>query len=244
MELFPAIDLIGGRCVRLRLGDFAQQTTYDTDPVEVAGEFVEAGARWVHVVDLDGARDGARKNLEVVEAICRRVSGRAEVQSGGGLRSARDIHAVLDAGVSRVVLGTVIYEDPALFELACRKHRVAVGLDVMGREVAIRGWQQGSGQSLLEAVERVESLGAEAVVATQILRDGTLEGPDTELLQELLGATAMQVVASGGVGSIDDIETLVGLEVSGRGLAGAIVGKALHDQRISIVDALRAVRSS
>ncbi len=242
MELLPAIDLRDGRCVRLYQGDYDRETVYGDDPVAQARRFADAGSPWVHVVDLDAARSGEPVNRPVVAAIAGAVG--AKVQTGGGVRDEAAAEALVAAGVTRVVLGTAALEDPALVRRLAARLPVAVGLDVRGREVAVRGWEQGSGRDLLDVLGTYEDAGVEAVVVTQIARDGTLDGPDVEGLAEVLGATTMQVVASGGVGTLDDLRTLAGLVVDGRRLAGAIVGRALYEGRFTIDEALAAVAES
>jgi phosphoribosylformimino-5-aminoimidazole carboxamide ribotide isomerase len=240
-ELYPAIDLRDGRCVRLLKGDFAAETVYDDDPVRVARGYADAGAGWIHVVDLDAARTGEPQNLGVIEAICAAVDCR--VQSGGGVRSIEAGGALLGAGVARVVLGTAAVERPELVAELAAAHpgAVAVGLDVRGREVATRGWQEGSGLDLVACAQRFAASGAAALIVTQIERDGTLEGPDQESLTLALGAGPVPVIASGGVGTLDDLRALAGLGAGGRTLGGVIVGKALYEARFTISEALAAV---
>ena len=239
MDLFCAIDLRGGRCVRLTQGDFDRVTTYDGDPAEVARAFEAAGAPWIHVVDLDAARTGQPVNGAVVAAVAGAVS--VPVQAGGGVRSTEAAHTLFAAGVERVVVGTAAVERPEFVsELAQAGHRVAVGLDVRGTEVAVRGWEQASGRNVFELLDRFADAGVDAFVVTQIERDGMLAGPDLDGLRQVLAATALPVVASGGVGSVADLVDLAGLEVGGRRLSGVIVGKALHDGRFSVSDAVAA----
>ena len=239
MDLYPAIDLRGGRCVRLLQGDYDREIAYDADPVEVASAYDAAGAPWIHVVDLDAARTGRPENREVVAAIAAAVGAR--VQTGGGVRDEDAAEALFDAGVARVVVGTAAVEDPGFVERLAARRPVAVGLDVRGREVAVRGWREGSGLDLLDALPRLERAGAEAVVVTQIARDGLLGGPDLDGLAETLAATALDVVASGGVGTLDDIAALRDLRAGGRSLAGAIVGRALYEGAFTIEEALSVV---
>ena len=236
LELFPAIDLRRGRCVRLFQGDFDQETVYGDDPVAVARSFAEAGASWVHVVDLDASRrDGSNRELVVQVA---RESG-LPVQTGGGVRDG----SLLDDGVERVVLGSVAVEEPQLVrELATRyPGRVAVGLDHRGGEVRTRGWEEGSGRALLDLVRELEDESLAAFVVTDISRDGALVGPDLEGYAELLGATAVPVIASGGVGTLEHLRELAAIEVAGRRLAGVIVGKALYEGAFTVAEALAAL---
>lgn len=238
MQLLPAIDLRDGRCVRLYQGDYGRETVYGDDPVAQARAFADAGAPWIHVVDLDAARTGEPVNRPVIAAVAAAVD--VPVQVGGGVRDDASAAALFDAGVARVVVGTAALEDPAFVRRLAANHRVAVGLDVNGREVAVRGWVEGSGRRLDDVAAEFADAGVEALVVTQIARDGTLEGPDVDLYGELLATTPLDVVASGGVGTIDDIRTLATLAKDGRGLAGVIVGRALYEGRFTIEQALRA----
>jgi phosphoribosylformimino-5-aminoimidazole carboxamide ribotide isomerase len=241
VDLYPAIDLRAGRAVRLYQGDYSQETVYGTDPVAVARSFASAGARWIHVVDLDAARSGVAENRGVVASIAGAVHPSVAVQSGGGVRAADAAEALMSAGVARVVLGTAALESPELVAELASRMPVAVGLDVRGREVAIRGWTAGSGADVLDVVRRFEDVGVEAVIVTQIARDGTLSGPDVDGLSSVLEATSLAVIASGGVGTLADLETLASLSAAGRTLAGAIVGKALYEHRFTLEQALAVV---
>jgi phosphoribosylformimino-5-aminoimidazole carboxamide ribotide isomerase len=239
LELYPAIDLRAGRCVRLHQGDFDAETVYDDDPVAVARAFATAGARWIHVVDLDAARTGEPANLAVVERIVAAVDVR--VQVGGGVRTEAAADALLLAGAARVVVGTAAVEDPGLVDRLCDRHapRVAVGLDARGREVAVRGWVAGSGADLLALAERFESSGVSALVVTEIGRDGTMKGPDLDQLRAVLEVTAVPVIASGGVGTLADLVALADLTAhDGHGrprrLAGAIAGRAIYEGRFTV----------
>ena len=216
MLLFPAIDLRGGRCVRLYQGDFAAETTYAEDPAEVAAAFAAAGAQWLHVVDLDAARTGELTNLAQVGAIV--TAAGLPVQYGGGVRSVDAAARLAGVGVARVVVGTAALETPSLVAEIAARQPVAVGLDVRGREVAVRGWRATCGRSFVEVL--ASAPGAEAAVVTQISTDGTLGGPDMKLLAEALAATGIPVIASGGVGTLDDLLQLADLRAAGRALAG------------------------
>ena len=240
MRLFPAIDLRDGRAVRLYQGDYGRETVYNDDPVAQALAFEAEGAEWIHVVDLDAARTGDPKNREVIAAISSAVS--VPVQTGGGVRSEHDADELFAAGVARVVLGTAALEQPELVRTLARRVPVAVGLDARGREVAVRGWEQGSGRDLLDVAREFADAGVEALVVTEIGRDGTLGGPDLDGLGEVLEATELPVIASGGVGSLDDLRALAALRTSGRRLMGAIVGRALYEGSFSVRDALVASR--
>ena len=239
MDLFPAIDLRDGRAVRLLRGEFWAETVYSEDPVAVARSYQEAGAGWIHVVDLDAARTGEPANLALVASIAAGVS--CPVQAGGGVRSPEAAARLLDAGVARVVVGTVAVEDPGVVETLCRRYpgRVAAGLDARGSQLAVRGWTETSATDLTEAARRLEEMGVAALVVTEIGRDGTMAGPDLDQLAGVLEATTVDVVASGGVGTLDDLRSLAGLEPApGRRLAGVIVGRALYEGRFSVEEAL------
>ncbi|MBW3548555.1 MAG: 1-(5-phosphoribosyl)-5-[(5-phosphoribosylamino)methylideneamino]imidazole-4-carboxamide isomerase [Actinobacteria bacterium] len=242
MELYPAIDLRGGHCVRLRQGDFDAETVYGDDPVAVARGFEAAGAGWVHMVDLDAARTGEAGNRHRIAAVAAAVSAR--VQAGGGVRTGEAADALLSAGVARVVLGTAAMEQPDLVRRLAARHpgAVAVGLDARAGEVAVRGWAEGAGVPLLDAVRRFEDAGVAALVVTEIGRDGTLSGPDVEGLAEVVAVTSVDVVASGGVGTLDDLRALAAVDVGGRRLAGAIVGRALYEGAFTVEEALSALR--
>jgi len=240
MDLFPAIDILGGRCVRLLQGDYSAATVYGDDPVGIALRYEAAGVRWIHVVDLDAARGGEAVNLEVIGAVCGAVS--CSVQCGGGVRSVEAAAALMGAGVARVVVGTAAVEQPGLVgDLAARyPGGVAVGLDARGRNVAVRGWTETSGADLLEVARGFATSGAAALIVTEIGRDGTMKGPDTGQLAEVLAATSTPVVASGGVGVLEDLRALSDLDVGGRRLAGAIVGRALYEGRFTVEEGMSA----
>jgi phosphoribosylformimino-5-aminoimidazole carboxamide ribotide isomerase len=243
MDLYPAIDLRGGRCVRLYQGDYGRETVYGDDPVAQAQAFAEAGAPWIHVVDLDAARTGRPENRDVVAAIAASVD--VPVQTGGGVRDRSAADTLYDVGVERVVIGTAALESPELVrDLAEAGRRGAVGLDVRGRAVAVRGWEAGSGRDVLAVVDEFADVGVEAVVMTQISQDGTLDGPDLDGLSLLVGHTEIDVIASGGVGTVDHLRDLDALRVGGRALGGVIVGRALYEQRFTLESALAALGGS
>lgn len=244
MELYPAIDLRGGRCVRLYQGDYGAETVYGDDPVAQAAGFAAAGASWIHMVDLDAARTGEPVNRDAITAVARAVDVR--IQAGGGVRDEAAAAALVDAGVARVVLGTAAMADPELVARLASRHpgRVVVGLDTRDGEVAVRGWTEGAGLHLLDAVRRFEGMGVAALVVTEIGRDGTLAGPDLEGLASVLAVSTIDVIASGGVGSLDDLAALSAVAVDGRRLAGAIVGKALYEGSFTVEDALTALASN
>jgi phosphoribosylformimino-5-aminoimidazole carboxamide ribotide isomerase len=240
-ELYPAIDLRGGRAVRLLRGDYDAETVYSDDPVSVARSFEAAGARWIHVVDLDAARSGEAGNLDLVAAVAKSVG--CFVETGGGVRSVEAAGRLIDAGVARVVVGTAAVERPELVtELAARfPGQVAVGLDARGRQVAVKGWTETTGADLVDLAARFEGEGVSALIVTEIGRDGTLEGPDIDQLGAVLEATEIDVIASGGVGTLDDITALAGLRRGGRSLAGIIVGRAIYEGRFTVEEALRCL---
>jgi len=245
-ELYPAIDLRGGRAVRLLRGDYAAETVYSDDPVALARSFEAAGAHWIHVVDLDAARSGKAGNLDLVAAVARSVG--CAVETGGGVRSVDAAQRLIDAGVARVVVGTAAVERPELVtELAARfPGQVAVGLDARGRQLAVKGWTETTGADLVDVARRLEGEGVAALIVTEIGRDGTMAGPDLDQLGAVLEATGVDVIASGGVGSLDDIAALAGLTAarvgespeSRRSLAGIIVGRAIYEGRFTVEEAL------
>jgi len=245
-ELYPAIDLRGGRAVRLLRGDYAAETVYSDDPVAVARSFEAAGARWIHVVDLDAARSGEAGNLDLVAAVAKSVA--SKVETGGGVRSVAAAERLIDAGVARVVIGTAAVERPELVtELAGRfPGQVAVGLDARGRQVAVKGWTETTGADLVELARRFEGQGVSALIVTEIGRDGTMDGPDLDQLGAVLEATSIDVIASGGVGTLDDIRALAALKAAGpnggtRSLAGIIVGRAIYEGRFSVEEAIECL---
>jgi phosphoribosylformimino-5-aminoimidazole carboxamide ribotide isomerase len=237
-DLYPAIDVRGGRCVRLYQGDHGRETVYGDDPVAQARAFADGGARWIHVVDLDAARTGDPRNRSVVAAIAGAVD--VPVQTGGGVRDDAAADALLAAGVRRVVVGTAALDDPDWVRRLAARHpgRVAVGLDARGRDVAVQGWVEGSGHDLVDEARRFDESDVAALVVTEIGRDGTLKGPALDQLAAVLAATSIDIVASGGVGSLDDLRALAALDVDGRRLAGAIVGRALYEGAFALPDAV------
>ncbi len=251
MELFPAIDLRGGTAVRLTQGDFGREQRYG-DPAALAESYVAGGARWIHVVDLDGARTGVAHERDVLGRIVE-LAGAAgvSVEFGGGIRSEDDAAEVLDSGVARVVLGTAALEEPALAGRCARRWpgRIAVGLDYrVGddgvAEAQAQGWLAGSGRAVTDLLELWQKEPIGAVVATSVARDGMLSGPDLTGLQALLEATSLPVVASGGVSGVGDLKALAGLAAAGRGLSGAIVGKAIVEGRLSVEEGIAACAAS
>jgi phosphoribosylformimino-5-aminoimidazole carboxamide ribotide isomerase len=239
VDLYPAIDLRGGRCVRLVEGDFGAETVYGDDPVAVAVSFAAAGARWIHVVDLDAARTGKPGNRMVVGQIAAAMGGAGvQVQAGGGVRRLDDAGELLSAGVARVVVGTAAVQRPELVaEIATEwPGRVAVGLDHRGGEVRVQGWTAGGGRQVADLVPEAMAAGAAAVIVTDIARDGRMVGPDLSGLASLVALTGAPIIASGGVRDVADIRALAGI-----GVAGVIAGKALYEGRLDLADALIAV---
>ncbi|MFM8554307.1 MAG: HisA/HisF-related TIM barrel protein [Acidimicrobiales bacterium] len=236
MNLFPAIDLLEGRVVRLRQGDYDDTTFYGDDPVHTAVRFVEEGATWVHMVDLDAARSGVATNRSVIAAVAAALGGRARLQVGGGVRTADDADELAAAGVSRVVMGSAAVENPPLVEDVSRRLEVAVGLDHRGGTVATHGWTQSSDVALADMLGMFPS--ASAFVITDISRDGMLAGPDIEGLAGAARTSPVPVVASGGVGTLEDLRALAHVP----GLAGVIVGKALYENRFTVAEAIGALR--
>ncbi len=252
MDLYPAIDIRDGGAVRLTQGDFDRQTEYG-DPIELGAAFAGQGAPWLHVVDLDAARSGRPVNRNLVVALAAAVD--IPVQTGGGIRTEQDVAELIDGGVTRVILGTAVLDDPDLARRATARFpgRVAIGLDYRtgddGRpDVAVRGWEQGSGRTVVELLCDLADVALAAVIVTSIERDGTLTGPDLNGLIEVLGATSSPVIASGGIGSTADLEALARLSVvvdgKERRLAGAITGKALVDGRMTVREAIAACATS
>ncbi len=242
MILYPAIDLRGGNCVRLHQGNYDAETVYGDDPVSQALAFVDQGAEWLHVVDLDAALTGEPTNREVIGAIC--AASPVPVEVGGGVRSVEAAEALFSLGVTRVVIGTAALENPDLVRTVAATHQVAVGLDARGGEVATHGWTERTGRTVSDLAEEFADAGVAALVVTEISRDGTLEGPDVEGLSELLAATEIPVIASGGVGTLDHLRTLAGITAAGRRFEGAIVGKAIYERAFTVAEALDAIGST
>jgi len=235
MELWPAIDLRGGRCVRLLQGDYARETVFGEDPLAVVRQFVAAGASRLHIVDLDGAREGVPAQAALVARMVRAAG--VPCQLGGGIRSIDTVAASLEAGVERVVVGSVAIESPDLFERMTARFpgRIVLGLDARDGKVAVRGWLETSGLTAIEVARRHERLPLAAVVYTDIAKDGMLSGPNVAALAAMIAATRLPVVASGGVANAADIR-----EVAALGAAGCIVGKALYAGAVSLADAIAA----
>ncbi len=234
MQLYPAIDIKGGKCVRLLQGRAADETVYGDDPAAMAQSFEAAGAKFLHVVDLDGAFSGDAKNLSAVRRIVNAVG--IPIQLGGGVRSMEAAEARLEMGVNRVILGTAALNDAAFAEEAAKRfpNRIVAGIDASNGFVAIKGWTEVTGETALALAQRLRALNIDTVIYTDIARDGTLAGPNLEATREMAQKSGMSVIASGGVGKMDDLFALEAL-----GVSGAIVGKAIYDGRVDLRDALR-----
>jgi len=240
MKIYPAIDILGGKAVRLKQGRKAEATIYG-DPLEMATKWVSKGAEWLHVVDLDGAFLGKLKNLELLREMAAAVPN-AKIQVGGGIRSMSVVDSLLDAGLQRVVLGTAAVQDPGFVKqaLTMQPHNIAVGIDVLDGSVQVSGWTKDSYLRAISLAKKLQDLGARLVIYTDISRDGVLEGPNVEATKEMLETTELSVIASGGVSSIDDVRHLA--ELDHWRLDGVIIGKALYEGRIEFEEALANAR--
>ena len=234
MKIFPAIDLKNGRCVRLYQGKFQQETVMNENPVAQAVLFEQLGARALHLVDLDGAVVGRSENFSVIEDICK--AGRIPVQVGGGIRSIATIEALLSVGVMKIILGTAaLYNRTFLEEAVCLYgDKIIVGIDAKNGYVATRGWLDMSEMSYVQLAKEMEEVGVQTLIFTDISRDGTLAGPNFEQLQQLQSEVSLQIVASGGVSSLADVEKLQDMD-----LYGVIIGKALYDKKVRLEEALQ-----
>ncbi len=238
--LFPAVDIRDGKAVRLAQGDYGREQIYNDDPLDAALAWVEAGATHLHVVDLDGARDGERRNLDHLRRIAE--SAGVPVQYGGGLRDLTAIEAAIEAGAWRAVIGTAAFRDRALVDAAVARHdqRIVVSADAREGRIAAQGWTEATDLSATEAVGTLSGAGVSTFVYTDIARDGMLVGPDTAGLRAIAAsAGAANVIASGGVGDLDHLYELAGLGIGN--LEGVIAGKALYERRFTIGEALRAL---
>ncbi|HEV2772891.1 MAG TPA: 1-(5-phosphoribosyl)-5-[(5-phosphoribosylamino)methylideneamino]imidazole-4-carboxamide isomerase [Thermoleophilaceae bacterium] len=243
MILLPAVDIRGGRAVRLHLGDFDAETVYADSPLGAARGWVEAGARALHVVDLDGARSGEPGHLDELRVMADELN--VPIQWGGGLRSLDDVRGALEAGADRVVLGTAALRTPELLDAALElggAERVLAAVDVRGGTVAVSGWSESSEVSAQELVEHLEARGVERFVHTSVDRDGTLEGPDVEAVRRLATAMRGRLIVSGGIASVADLERLGDLGLPN--LDGVIAGKALYEQRFTVAEANAALERS
>lgn len=238
LTLYPAIDILDGRCVRLKQGDYSQARVYDEDPVAVARHWKDQGAEWLHIVDLDGALAGVPRHLDLVKAILDATG--LSVQLGGGLRTEPDIEAAFAAGVARVVLGTAAAREPELLAgcLARWSERIAVSVDSRGGQVTVAGWLEVLSESAVTFAQRMAQVGVRTLVVTNVERDGTLAGGDTAGLAGLRAALPeTQLIAAGGLASMDDLRWL-----AATGLDGAVLGRALYEGALDLSEALRTVR--
>ncbi|MCE2517277.1 MAG: 1-(5-phosphoribosyl)-5-[(5-phosphoribosylamino)methylideneamino]imidazole-4-carboxamide isomerase [Alphaproteobacteria bacterium] len=239
MILYPAIDIKNGACVRLLYGDLDAVTEYNPDPGDQARQFVAAGCDWIHVVDLDGAVEGQAVNHDAVQAILR---AGVKVQLGGGIRDMARVERWIEAGVTRVILGTAALKNPQLVKDSARAFpgRIAVGADARGGMIAAEGWVETTDVAVLDLVKRFEDSGVAAVIFTDIGRDGALTGVNLDATAELARATSVPVIASGGVASMDDITALA---ADDSGIDGVITGRALYDGRLDLTEALMALKA-
>ena len=237
MKLFPAIDLYDGKAVRLYKGDYNEMTVYSENPIEIALDFEKKGAKFIHIVDLEGARDGTTPNIEIVKQIATTTSLFTEI--GGGIRSIETVKAYIENGVDRVILGTAAVKDEAFLLEAVKLYgeKIAVGVDVKDGFVAIKGWTEASQYTCFDFCEKMQKIGVETLICTDISKDGAMQGTNRELYKELSEKFNIDITASGGVSSIDDIKALRKLD-----LYGAIIGKAYYIGAIDLEEALEAAR--
>lgn len=237
MNIFPAIDLFGGKAVRLYKGDYAQMTVYNDDPVSVAGDFKACGAKHIHLVDLEGAKSGVPANQKTIKKICATFGGFVEV--GGGIRNMNTVDAYINAGVDRVILGTAAVTDNVFLKNAIAKHgnKIAVGVDLKDGYVAIKGWTEVSDITAKDFFEEMTALGVTAVICTDISKDGAMQGTNRELYKELSGMFDIDIIASGGVSSIADVRALTEM-----GIYGAIIGKAYYTGAIDLKEAVEVAK--
>ena len=234
MIILPAIDLYGGKAVRLFKGDYNQMTVYSETPVSVACDFEKSGAKWVHLVDLEGAKDGTTPNIETVTAIAKNTSLLCEI--GGGIRSMDTVERYFSAGVSRVILGTAAVTDEAFLREAVAKYgeKIAVGADIKDGKIAIKGWLEKSDIDAFDFCEKMQKIGVKTIICTDISKDGAMKGANHALYRDLSEKFDMQLVASGGVSSIEDVQRLAELDIY-----GAIIGKAYYTGAIDLFEAIR-----
>ena len=237
MHIFPAIDLFDGKAVRLLKGDYDKMTVYSDNPAEFALDFEKQGAKFIHIVDLEGAKDGTTPNLEVIRSIVNNTNLFTEV--GGGIRSMEVIEKYITAGVQRVILGTAAVNDEDFLKNAVAKYgdKVAVGVDIKDGYVAIKGWTEKSEYNCFDFCEKMQKIGVKTLICTDISKDGAMQGTNHELYKELSARFDMQITASGGVSSIDDVKKLAML-----GIYGAIIGKAYYTNAISLKEAIEVAK--
>lgn len=237
MLIFPAIDLYDKKAVRLFKGDYNQMTVYSENPLEVAKDFKAAGAEYIHMVDLEGAKDGTTPNFDIVAAVAKESGLKVEI--GGGIRNKETVKRYIDAGVMRVILGTAALNDREFLESVCKEYgkKIAVGADLKDGQVAVKGWLETSNVSGMEFLSQMQKLGVKTVICTDISRDGAMRGTNRELYKELSEKFSMDIVASGGVSTISDIKALRAMN-----LYGAIVGKAIYTGDIDLREAIEVAR--
>lgn len=237
MKLFPAIDLYGGKAVRLYKGDYNNMTVYSENPIEIARDFENKGAKYIHLVDLEGAKDGTTPNIEIVKQIVNETSLFTEI--GGGIRDVKTVEAYLNSGINRVILGTAAVTNPEFLKEAIVKYgeKIAVGVDIKDGFVAIKGWLEKSEYTCFEFCEKMQTIGVKTLICTDISKDGAMKGTNRELYKELSTRFSIDITASGGVSTIDDIKALRKLD-----LYGAIIGKAYYIGAIDLKEALEAAK--
>ncbi len=237
MHIFPAIDLYDKKAVRLLKGDYANMTVYSDNPVEIARDFESQGAEFIHIVDLEGAKDGTTPNIDVVKDIVSSCNLFAEI--GGGIRSMETVDKYIDAGVKRVILGTAAVNDEEFLKQCVKKHgdKIAVGVDIKDGYVAIKGWTEKSEYTCFEFCEKMQKIGVTTLICTDISKDGAMQGTNHELYRELSQKFSMNITASGGVSSIDDVKRLAAL-----GIYGAIIGKAYYTGAIKLTEAIEVAK--
>ncbi len=233
MQIYPAIDIKNGQCVRLRQGKFDDVTVYGDDPIKVAEKFVKSGATYLHIVDLDGARNGMSYNQEIIKEIVDRFN--IPVQTGGGVRSMRDIEKRISLGVSRVILGTVAVKNPELVQEAVKAYgdKIGVGIDAVNGWVAIHGWEEISQVTALDLCKRMKDYGVKTIMYTDISKDGMMVGPNVEATKEIIKMTGVDIIASGGITTMMDLENLEAI-----GAHGTIIGKALYQGALKLSDVI------
>ncbi|MGG3912605.1 1-(5-phosphoribosyl)-5-[(5-phosphoribosylamino)methylideneamino]imidazole-4-carboxamide isomerase [Rossellomorea vietnamensis] len=239
--IYPAIDMRGGKCVRLVQGDYNQETVYGDSPFDMAKKFEGEGAEWIHMVDLDGAKEGSRINDEFVIAVAEKLD--AKVQIGGGIRSKEDIEHYLNRGVDRVIIGSIAVSNTELVKEWLREYgdKIAIGLDAKDGYVATHGWLETSALKAVDLGKELAEAGAETFIFTDIATDGMLSGPNVEAVVDLAEQTGKSVIASGGISSLEDLRTLK--EYESRGVSGAICGKSLYTGKFTVSEAVNEVRS-
>lgn len=237
MKLFPAIDLYDGKAVRLLKGDYEKMTVYSENPIEIARDFEKLGCKYIHMVDLEGAKDGTTPNLNIVKQIANETSLFTEI--GGGIRSMETVTTYLENGVDRVILGTAAVKDPDFLKSAIKKYgeKIAVGVDIKDGLVAIKGWLETSEYTCLEFCEMMQKIGVKTIICTDISKDGAMQGTNRQLYKELSEKFSIDITASGGVSSLEDIKALRKLD-----LYGAIIGKAYYIGAINLSEALEAAK--